>query len=303
MTTPLTVHLPFNRDVLGAAFAPAKRGGKPPAERGRWLLVQGQSLLVTSDLQLPTGDCPLPVEQPPFWLGTWHDEPCWVVPVAADAAVPGGLARETLVPMRGARLADELLSLGGMAMQALWWESTSGHCPRCGGPTERIENEWGKRCPRCRYEHYPHLHPATIVLVRDGDRVLLTRKAEWAPGRYALIAGFVDNGESLEACVAREIKEEVGVDVADIRYVGSQNWPFPSQMMIGFVATYAGGELVIDREELEDARWFPCDALPSLPSRHSISRFIIDNYSHGGPDMAPKPPTLGGPARSSGPPR
>jgi NAD+ diphosphatase len=184
-----------------------------------------------------------------------------------------------MVPMRGARLPDALLSLGGMAMQALWWESTSGHCPRCGAATARIENEWGKRCPACQYEHFPHLHPATIVLVRDGGRVLLTRKAEWAPGRYALIAGFVDNGESLESCVAREIKEEAGVDVKDIRYVGSQNWPFPSQMMIGFVATYAGGDVVVDREELEDARWFPCGALPSLPSRHSISRFIIDHYA------------------------
>jgi NAD+ diphosphatase len=108
--------------------------------------------------------------------------------------------------------------------------------------------------------------------------VLLTRKAGWAPNRYALVAGFVDNGESLEACVAREIKEEVGVDVKDIRYVGSQNWPFPSQMMIGFVATYAGGDVVIDKDELEDARWFDCTALPGLPSRHSISRWIIDNY-------------------------
>jgi len=303
MTTPLTVHLPFNRDVLDAAFAPAKRGGKPPVERGHWLLVQGQSLLVVadgSDLRLPLGDCPLGVVAPPFWLGTYHDAPCWVVPVAAEAPVPDGLTRETLVPMRGARLPDELLSLGGMAMQALWWESTSGYCPRCGTPTERIENEWGKRCAQCRYEHYPHLHPATIVLVRDGDRVLLTRKAEWAAGRYALIAGFVDNGESLEGCVAREIKEEAGVDVKDIRYVGSQNWPFPSQMMIGFVATYAGGEVVIDRDELEDARWFPCDALPPLPSRHSISRFIIDHYGHGGP---PKPPALGAAGPSPGAPR
>jgi NAD+ diphosphatase len=201
-----------------------------------------------------------------------------VVPLPPEAPLPSGLARETVVPMRGTRLPDDLLSLGGMALQALWWESTSGHCPRCGERTSRIEGEWGKKCPRCRYEHYPHLHPATIVLVRDGHRVLLTRKAGWVPNRYALVAGFVDNGESLEACVAREIKEEVGVDVKDIRYVGSQNWPFPSQMMIGFVATYAGGDVVIDREELEDARWFDCDALPGLPSRHSISRWIIDHY-------------------------
>ncbi len=283
MTTPLTVHLPFNRDILGATFTPAKRGGTPAGTRGHWLLVQGQSLLVVADgaeFRLPAGECPLPLDgAAPFWLGTYRAQPVWVVPVPADAPVPPGLTRETLIPMRGARLPDPLLSLGGMAMQALWWESTSGFCPRCGTATTRIENEWGKRCAACRYEHYPHLHPATIVLVRDGDRVLLTRKAEWAAGRYALIAGFVDNGESLEACVAREIKEEVGVDVKDIRYVGSQNWPFPSQMMIGFVATYAGGDVVIDREELEDARWFPCDAMPPLPSRHSISRFIIDQYA------------------------
>jgi NAD+ diphosphatase len=285
MTTPLTVHLPFNRDVLGAAFTPAKRGGKPPVTEGHWIIVQEQNLIVARDNDtpcLPCGACPSGLDAamaPPLWLGTWRDTPCWVSTLPADAKLPAGLQAETVVPMRGTRLPDELLSLGGMALQALWWESTSGFCPRCGERTTRIEGEWGKRCPRCRYEHYPHLHPATIVLVRDGNRVLLTRKAGWAPNRYALVAGFVDNGESLEACVAREIKEEVGVDVKDITYVGSQNWPFPSQVMIGFVATYAGGDVVIDREELEDARWFSCDALPGLPSRHSISRWIIDNHA------------------------
>jgi NAD+ diphosphatase len=283
MTTPLSVHLPFNRDILGATFEPAKRGGKPSDERGHWLLVQGQNLLVTTEgagFRLPTGDCPVSLDgQPPFWLGTYQGQPCWVVPVPAEVPVPDGLARETMVPMRGARMPDELLSLGGMAMQALWWESTSGHCPRCGTPTTRIENEWGKRCPSCRYEHYPHLHPATIVLVRDGDRVLLTRKADWAPGRYALVAGFVDNGESLEGCVAREVKEEVGVDVKDIQYVGSQNWPFPSQIMIGFIASYAGGEITIDRDELEDARWFPRTEMPVGPARHSIAGWIIRNFA------------------------
>jgi len=282
MTTPLTVQLPFNRDILGRDFTPAKRGGKPAGARGHWILAQEQNVLVVAEgegFRLPHGACPTaPGEAEPFWLGTYRDEPVWVVPLAPDAPVPAGLARETVVPMRGTRLPDEVLSLGGMALQALWWESTSGHCPRCGEPTARIEGEWGKKCPRCGYEHYPHLHPATIVLVRDGQRVLLTRKAGWQPNRYALVAGFVDNGESLEACVAREIKEEVGVDVKDIRYVGSQNWPFPSQMMIGFVATYAGGDVVIDKDELEDARWFSCDALPGLPSRHSISRWIIDNF-------------------------
>jgi NAD+ diphosphatase len=281
--TPESVYLPFNRDCLRGTFTPAKRGSKPPDAHGHWLIVQDQNLLVLADRDtpcLPQGALPAGCAGgEPFWLGTLDDVPCWVSVLPADAAVPATLRRETLIPMRGTKLPDELLSLGGMAMQALHWQSTSGHCPRCGAATTRIEGEWGKKCSRCAYEHYPHLHPCVIVLVRDGQRVLLARKANFAPGRYALVAGFVDNGESLEGCVAREVKEEVGVDVRDITYVGSQNWPFPSQLMIGFVATYAGGDVVIDREELEDARWFDVGALPPGPSRHSIAGYIIEHYA------------------------
>ncbi len=283
--TPLTVYLPFNRDCIGDAFSPAKRGTKPPDRRGHWLIVQDQNLIVVSDggrLRPPVGELPAGFDCAPdsaLWLGTLSGTPCWVVSLPRNAAIPGSYRSETMVPMRGTRLPDDLLSLGGMAMQALHWEATSGHCPRCGEPTARIEGEWGKRCGRCRYEHYPHLHPAVIILIRDGDRCLLARKAGWAPGRYALVAGFVDNGESLEGAVRREVREEVGVDVTDLSYVGSQNWPFPSQLMVGFVATYAGGDITIDRDELEDARWFSRDQLPEGPSRHSIAGFIIEHYA------------------------
>jgi NAD+ diphosphatase len=118
-----------------------------------------------------------------------------------------------------------------------------------------------------------------IVLIKDGERILLTRKSFWAKGRYGLVAGFVDIGESFEAAVQREIREEVGVEVTDIRYVASQYWPFPSQLMVGFVATYDGGELRVDHTELEDARWFPLRELPDLPGKHSIARFILDHYA------------------------
>ena len=282
--TPLSVHLPFNRDCLGGAFEPAKQAGKPPERRGHWLIVQDQNLVVCREadqLRLPTGECPAGFDgklDEALWLGTYAGEPCWVAGLRDDT-VPAGYHSETLVPMRGTRLPDELLSLGGMAMQALYWQSTSGFCPRCGGPTTRIEGEWGKKCSGCSYEHYPHLHPAVITLVVDGERCLLARKSIWAPGRYALIAGFVDNGECLEGAVEREVKEEVGVDVKDIQYVGSQNWPFPSQLMVGFVATYAGGEIAIDKDELEDARWFPRNQLPSRPNRHSIAGFILEHYA------------------------
>lgn len=284
-TTPLTVYLPFNIDCLHGCFVPAKRGGPVPPQSGYWLIVQDQGLVVPEGPvpALPFGGLPpglgdgLPA---PLWMGTWKGNPCWAARLPRGVEIPAGLQRETLVPMQGTRLPDDLLSLGGMAMQTLHWESTSGYCPRCGSRTERIENEWGKRCPNCRYEHYPHLYPAVIVLVRDGDRVLLARKKMWAPGRYALVAGFVDNGESLEAAVRREVKEEVGVDVDDIQYVGSQNWPFPSQLMLGFVARYAGGEVTMDPEELEDARWFHLDTLPEGPSRHSIAGYIMLHYAH-----------------------
>src|SRR5262249_12125515 len=179
--TPMTVYLPFNRDCLRHEFVPAKTGAAPPDPRGHWLLVQDQALLVVPDghsFRLPEGERPS-VDGgagEPIWLGTLGGTPCWGSAVPKDAAAPPRLARESMVPMQGTRLPDELLSLGGMAMQLLWWESTSGHCPRCGEPTARIPAEWGKQCPRCRYEHYPHLHPAVITLVRDGDRVLLARK-------------------------------------------------------------------------------------------------------------------------------
>ena len=286
--TPLSVYLPFNRDCLGETFVPGKLGTAPsrpgvaPAD-GHWVIVQDQALVVVPNgesFDLPCGPCPIDLDgEEPMWLGTWNGTPCWVVGLGKERTLPANVERQTLIPMRGTKLSDPLLSLGGMAMQALWWESTSGHCPRCGEPTERIAGEWGKRCPRCSYEHYPHLHPAVITLVTDGDRCLLARKREWAPGRYALVAGFVDNGECLEGAVRREVKEEVGIDVRNIRYVGSQNWPFPSQLMLGFVADYAGGDIAIDHEELEDARWFPRDALPVGPSRHSIAGYIIRHYA------------------------
>ena len=106
----------------------------------------------------------------------------------------------------------------------------------------------------------------------------MTRKAEWIPGRYSLVAGFLDFGESLEECAIREVREETGIEINNVRYVGSQNWPFPAQLMAGFVADYVAGDIQVDLNELEDARWFTCDALPLLPGRRSIARWIIDNF-------------------------
>jgi NAD+ diphosphatase len=180
-------------------------------------------------------------------------------------------------------LPDDLLTLYGLARQILYWETMSRHCSRCGSIMERVHSTWGKRCVGCGHEHYPHIHPCIIVLIKRGEEFLLARKPEWAPGRYSLVAGFVDFGESLEECVEREVLEETGLRVTKIRYVGSQNWPFPSQLMAGYVADYASGVISLDGDELEDARWFSRGDMPeSLPPARSIARWIIDRFALGG---------------------
>lgn len=282
---PESFYLPFNRDSLEGKFIPAKALETPQAREGCWLLIQNQALLVLENGQgtagrLPEGPLPSGFDgkvDHVVLLGNYQGVPCWAASVTPDHEVPAGFQRETLTPAQ-TQLRDDVLSLGGLALQATHWEATSRHCPHCGEQTSRIQGEWGKKCPRCAYEHYPHLHPAVIVLVKDGDRVLLTRKSFWAKGRYGLVAGFVDAGESLEGAVRREVREEVGVEIRDLQYVASQYWPFPSQLMVGFTAVYADGEVRIDREELEDARWFSVHELPDLPPRLSIARFLLDRY-------------------------
>lgn len=283
---PEAVNLPFNRESLEGKFVPAKILDLPASQSGHWLLIQNQSLLVTGDGQEAAGNLPEGPLPPAFaakvehvvHLGAYEGTPCWAASVNPDCEVPAGFRRESLLPAQ-THLATDMLSLGGLALQAIHWETTSRHCPRCGEPTAPVDGERGKRCPRCAYEHYPHLHPAVIVLVRDGGRVLLTRKAIWAKGRYGLVAGFVDAGESLEEAAKREVGEEVGVQIRDLAYIASQYWPFPSQLMVGFTAAYAGGEVRVDHNELEDARWFSVNALPDLPPKFSIARFILDRYA------------------------
>jgi NAD+ diphosphatase len=213
-------------------------------------------------------------------IGRWRGKPLRVARLAKEARLERPWVAEPFNAVEE-RLDDRVMTVGGIALQVLHWQRQSACCSRCGNRTEPLPDSWGKRCATCHSEHFPHIHPCIIVLVRRGDEYLLTRKAEWVPGRYSLVAGFVDMGESLEECVNREVMEETGVAVSNITYVGSQNWPFPSQLMAGFVAEYAGGELTVDRKELEDARWFRRDNLPLLPPRRSIARWIIDRYIYG----------------------
>jgi len=283
MRYPSTVNLPFNHEVIRDAFVPLLPGAEQPAGEGYWVLLQGNELLVVAAdgrLDLPFGALPAAVQPAgePVCIGFWQGKPLRLAAVSRSAVLPTPFAAEPF-NASGDRLDDATLTLGGIGMQLLHWQRQSRCCSRCGDLLGAIDGNRGRRCQGCGFEHYPAIHPCAIVLVRRAEEFLLVRKNEWAPGRYGLVAGFLDMGESLEECAAREVLEETGILVTNVRYVGSQCWPFPSQLMAGFVADYAGGEIRVEEKELEDARWFCRESLPAvLPPRRSIARWIIDRY-------------------------
>jgi NAD+ diphosphatase len=195
---------------------------------------------------------------------------------------------------RGLRDLAPMLSQaeGGMVAHAvglLNWHRRHRFCANCGAPTDAREAGHVRVCPACGTQHHPRTDPVVIMLVTDGDRALLGRQAQWPAGRYSALAGFVEPGESLEEAVAREVREEAGVQVADVRYRSSQPWPFPSSLMLGFSARWAGGKPAVRDAELEDVGWFTREAIVGgdvlLPPPTAIARRLIDEWL--GDDQAP----------------
>ena len=192
-------------------------------------------------------------------------------------------ARPVTIRDVGATLSDRDAGLYATAVALANWHTNHQRCPRCGEPTEPINGGWVRRCAADGSEHFPRTDPAVIVLVHDGgDRCLLGRQPIWPPGRYSTLAGFVEPGESLEQAVAREIEEESGAIVDDIVYRGSQPWPFPASLMLGFEARAIGGEVGVGDDELEDVQWFSRDDLrggePLLPPSASIAHWLITGW-------------------------
>lgn len=283
MRYPDTVNLPFNAQVIEREFVRGVAGGAVPASPPLYAVIQGNSLLVEHG----SAGLSLPAELPegwtkegsdPLYIGSWCGRPVLALRAGKDVNVQFPYSAEPF-NASGEVLDDRLMSIGGLAQQMLHWERISRLCGRCGGLVGWIHGSWGRRCVACGYERFPAIHPCAIVLVRRGDEFLFVRKPEWGAGRYSLVAGFLDFGESLEECAAREVMEETGISVKNVRYVGSQNWPFPSQLMAGFVAEYSAGEIMVDRNEIDDARWFTRQSLPgSFPPHRSIARWIIERY-------------------------
>jgi NAD+ diphosphatase len=258
-----------------AASLPEDLHGRP----GRWFLFDDRHQLLLVDGRPPVGG----------------DAPEGVVDVHVLGHDPAGPVRTGRVTSRYEPPEDGLFVdlrkafavldeaewiLAGRASQVLTWDADHRYCSRCGADTEHHGSERARACPECRHMAFPRLTPAVIMLVeRDDGRALLAWGRQF-PGRfYSALAGFVEPGETLEQTVEREVKEEVGVDVGNVRYFGSQPWPFPHSLMIGFNADYTGGELVLQESEIVEADWFRHDQLPPVPKgRMSIAGWLIEDW-------------------------
>jgi NAD+ diphosphatase len=215
-------------------------------------------------------------------LGLLDGAACFAIDLDGDG-VPDVFVEEVgdaLLPLMGlyGRVDDARWTLAGRAVQLVEWARTTRYCGRCATPTEPVVGERSRRCPACGLLAFPRLAPAVITLIERDGEALLARGVSFPVPMYSCVAGFVEPGETMEEAVHREVREEVGVELAEVRYVASQPWPFPHSLMLGFEATWASGDIVIDEREIVDAQWFRPDALPMIPPGMSIARTLIDAW-------------------------
>ena len=268
--------------LLPPTFSPLWSVPEVPTSPGIWFVFRGQELLTLEGepdaKALPRGvGAPLKVEAA-HRIGLLGFEPCYAAR-ALEEALPKGHAFEPLRTLFD-RLPDELLAVAGRAAQVLEFERTHRFCGACAEPTRPGDMGRARRCPACGETSYPRLAPAMMALVlregAGGRELLLARGTRFTTPIYSALAGFVEPSETLEDCVRREVKEEVGVEVRGLRYFGSQAWPFPHSLMVAFLAEHASGEISCQAGEIVDAQWFKLDALPLLPHRLSVARRLID---------------------------
>ncbi len=256
-----------------------------------WLCLCGGDILLRREgaenvFSLPVG------EEPPLALHPWN-----VVTVLSPLSLGRGAAGEAKVvrldkPVVGIEglemmnlrasfdvLSEEEYNLAGKAAELIYWDQNSKFCGCCGAPM-KFETEISKRCINCGKELWPQLATAVIVRVtrNNSEEVLLVHANNFRRPYYGLVAGFVETGETLEEAVQREVREETGIEISDIRYFGSQPWPYPCGLMVGFTANYASGEIQLQRSELSKGGWFSRDQMPPIPGKASIARRLIDDW-------------------------
>lgn len=252
-----------------------------------WFVFCKDDIIITAAGRIPCGgNCPVSLEP-------WHkvhrlpmlsSEECCCVSI--DVPLTEALSNAQGLRQIGLRASFDVLPIeeylmAGKAREILYWDATTRFCGTCGGPMEK-DSDISKRCTCCGRQVWPALATAIIVRITrrvdDHEEVLMVRAHNFRGNHYGLVAGFVETGESLEECLVREVEEEVGIRVRNIRYFASQPWPYPSGLMVGFTAEYEGGEISLQQSELADGGWFRADALPPIPGKMSLARRLLDAW-------------------------
>lgn len=250
-----------------------------------WFVFCKDDIVLTAAGHVPSGgECPIPLEP---WntvhrLPELDGEECRCV--AIDRPLTSSLSALPFqqISLRASYdvLPERHYLMAGKAREIIYWDQTTRYCGCCGAPMQK-DSDISKRCTGCGKQVWPALAVAIIVLVRRGDEALLVRAHNFRGNHYGLVAGFVETGETLEECLVREVQEETGLTVCNVRYFASQPWPYPSGLMVGFTADYESGEICLQRSELADGGWFRKDNLPPIPGKVSLARRLIDNWLEG----------------------
>jgi NAD+ diphosphatase len=273
----------MHKESLYKRYIPSSQLNQYKLEPGYWFAFCSDSLLVKADegvFPIPYINNLLELNLIPIriqYLGTLDGRNCYSAELPSQSIVPAGYLFSDLRSLYP-RIDEDIFLLAGRALQIVSWDQSHQYCGRCGHSTETLEGEMAKTCPVCKFISYPRISPVTSVAVLKDDKILLIRHAGLRGRMRTIVAGFLEPGETLEECVKREVLEEVGLKVKNIKYFGSQPWPFPNSLMIGFTAEYESGEIKVDGKEVTEAAWYDVTNISEIPPKMSLSREIIDWY-------------------------
>ena len=277
----------MHRESIYRRYKPEFTPNKENNENAYWFLFNSNELLVEMG-KIPEILYTKSLEELKInpirlqYLGTFNGHPCYSGELPSEIQVPRGMAFKDLRSLYDI-IEEDLYLLAGRASQIVNWDRTHQFCGQCGAPTITKDDEMAKLCPECGFTSFTRLSPAVITAIIKDGKLLMALHTRTSGNMYGLIAGFVEPGETLTEAVQRETMEEVGLKVKNIEYFGSQPWPYPHSLMIGFTADYDSGEIEVDGKEIIDAKWFDSDQLPQVPSRMSIAgeliQWYLENYS------------------------
>ncbi len=248
-----------------------------------WFIFRSNELLVEirdNDVRIPYNNKLEELNISPIrtqFLGKLKDNPCYSAEVGFKTNTPEGMEFKDLRSLYD-DLEEDIFLLAGKAIQIVNWDKNHQYCGRCGNPTENIKDETAKICPECGFTSHTRLSPAVITAIIKDGKILMAKHSRATGNPYGLIAGFVEPGETIEDAVVRETLEEVGIKVKNIKYFGSQPWPFPNSLMIAYTAEYDTGEIQVDGKEIIEAQWFTRSDLPRIPHKMSIAGELIEWY-------------------------